>query len=273
MINWSAFKRIVATAALSGVLAGLLLTAVQQLQIKPIISQAEVFEPAAEKASVAIDAETHVAEHHDSAQHITNEMDAHIHSHGQENEVMQYEHHANAWQPTDGVERTAYTALANVSLAIGFGLFLTAAFNWRQSSSQHTKHSANDKMDGWRVGLLWGLAGYLVFFVAPSLGLPPELPGSQSAPLHDRQLWWLFTVLMSASGLYLLVFNQQVAFKIIGLVLMATPYIIGAPEPLAHEVSSLQALASAFIQATAIANALLWLTLGALMGFFYKKFA
>lgn len=273
MINWSAFKRIVATATLSGVLTGLLLTAVQQLQIKPIISQAEVFEQAAENASVAIDTQTHIAEHHDSAQHITTEMGEHTHSYGQENEAMQHEHHANAWQPIDGVERTVYTALANVSLAIGFGLFLTVAYNWRQSSSQHTKNSANDKMDGWRVGLLWGLAGYLVFFVAPSLGLPPELPSSQSAPLHDRQLWWLFTVLVSANGLYLLVFNLQLAFKILGLVLMVTPYIVGAPEPLAHESSSLEALASAFIQATAIANALLWLTLGALMGYFYKKFA
>lgn len=249
MVNWSAFKRIVATATFSGILAGLLLTAVQQLQIKPIISQAEVYEQAAAKNSASS-------------------------NHGHTHEEADHDHHSNVWQPADGAERTAFTALANISLAIGFGLFLTAAFSLRDISSK--KISANPvshKTDGWRAGLLWGLAGYVVFFVAPSLGLPPELPGTQSAPLHDRQLWWLLTTLMSAIGLYLLVLVKPTGFKALGLLLIITPYIIGAPEPLTHASAALEELASAFIQATAIANALFWLSLGALMGYFYKLFA
>ena len=47
ILSWGAFKRIVATAAVSGLIAGLLLTAVQQIQIRPIIAQAEIYEQAA----------------------------------------------------------------------------------------------------------------------------------------------------------------------------------------------------------------------------------
>lgn len=247
ILSWSAFKRIVATAAVSGFIAGLLLTAVQQIQIRPIIAQAEIYEQA---ASV----ETN--EHHEEAHEHTN---AHEHA--------AHEHSANDWQPAEGIERTAFTALANVSLAIGFGLFLTAAFSLRYN----TTISSNVK--GWQAGLLWGLAGYAVFFVAPSIGLPPELPGVEAAPLADRQLWWSLTALMCATGLYTLIFVKQITYKIIGLVFIILPYIIGAPESLAHVNTSLQALATTFIQATAIANAIFWLSLGALTAYFYKKFA
>ena len=254
IFSWGAFKRIVATAAVSGLIAGLLLTAIQQVQIRPIIAQAEIYEQAS-----SVETTLH---HQDVHKH----NDEHVHEH----EV--HEHSTSNWQPAEGMERTAFTALANVSLAIGFALFLTAAFSLRVNSKKKNINHANYKTDNWQAGLLWGLAGYVVFFVTPSLGLPPELPGAQSAPLHDRQLWWLLTVLMSATGLYLLVFVKQVSFKVFGLLLIVTPYIIGAPEPLTHATTVLEALVSSFIQATAIANALFWLSLGVLVNYFYKIF-
>ena len=255
ILNWGAFKSILATAAVSGLIAGLLLTAVQQVQIRPIIAQAEIYEQAASAEA---------AEHH---------QDAHEHSGEHAHEHEAHEHSASDWQPAEGTERTAFTALTNVSLAIGFGLFLTAAFSLRVNNKKETNNSpVNSKAYDWRAGLLWGLAGYVVFFVTPSLGLPPELPGAQSAPLHDRQLWWLLTVLMSASGLYLLAFVKQLGYKALGLVLLVSPYIIGAPEPLMHAATAVEALASTFIQATAIANAIFWLSLGMLVSYFYKIF-
>jgi cobalt transporter subunit CbtA len=255
ILNWGAFKSILATAAVSGLIAGLLLTAVQQVQIRPIIAQAEIYEQAASAEA---------AEHH---------QDAHEHSGEHAHEHEAHEHSASDWQPAEGTERTAFTALANVSLAIGFGLFLTAAFSLRVNNKKETNNSpVNSKAYDWRAGLLWGLAGYIVFFVTPSLGLPPELPGAQSAPLHDRQLWWLLTVLTSASGLYLLAFVKQLGYKALGLVLLASPYLIGAPEPLMHAATAVEALASTFIQATAIANAIFWLSLGMLVSYFYKIF-
>lgn len=249
ILSWGAFKRIVATAAVSGLIAGLLLTAIQQIQIRPIIAQAEIYEQA---ASVKIDG------HHE---------EVHEHTNGHAHEHEAHEHSANDWQPADGIDRTAFTAVANVSLAIGFGLFLTAVFSLRYNNTNSTS------IKSWQAGLLWGLAGYAVFFVAPSIGLPPELPGVEAAPLANRQLWWSLTALMCATGLYILVFIKQIAYKIIGLALIALPYVIGAPESLAHLNTTLEALAATFIQATAIANAIFWLSLGALIAYFYRKFA
>lgn len=236
MFNLAAFKRIISAAALAGMLAGLLLTAFQQIQVSQIILKAEVYEDAAATAAAP-----QAAHGHSSAEH---------------------EHHEHeAWQPENGVERTLFTALANISMAVGFGMLLGAAICLLGEAS------------GWRAGLLWGLAGYVVFFVAPSLGLPPEVPGTEAAPLADRQLWWLITVVITATGLSLLFFAQTWPVKILGAVLLSVPHLIGAPQPQVHASAAPIELAHAFIYAAAIANAVFWLALGSLMGFFYKKSA
>ena len=199
MINFAVLRRIAPVVLLAGALAGLLLTAVQQVQVSRIILQAEVYEEAAaakahEQAHAAASAGAPAAE-------------AHEHEHGDE------------WEPANGFERTAYTVLANVSMAIGFGLFLAAAI------------LVSGKKVTWRSGLLWGVAGYLVFFVAPSLGLPPEVPGTVAAPLHARQLWWIMTAGLTAAGLGLGVYARHWALKLLGLVLLVVPHLIGAPHP------------------------------------------
>ena len=38
-----------------------------------------------------------------------------------------------------------------------------------------------------QTGLLWGLAGFVVFQMAPAMGLQPDLPGTPSADLDARQ--------------------------------------------------------------------------------------
>ena len=235
MNSLGALKNIFSAAALAGLLAGLLLTGVQELQVSTIILKAEVYEDAA----------------------IATTQAAHIHSVA---EADHHEHAAGAWQPANGWERTLFTGLANISLAVGLGLLMGAVIYLRGEPSS------------WRSGLLWGVAGYLVFFVAPSLGLPPEVPGAEAAPLADRQLWWLMMVVMTASGLPLLIFARTWQVKISGVVLLVIPHLIGAPQPPVHASTVPDELAHAFIYATAIANAVFWLALGSLMGFFYKKF-
>ena len=145
------FRRIVAAAALAGVVSGLLLTVIQQIEIVPLIEAAEVRE-AANLAS----------------------QPAHQHPES-----------SQAWTPHDGWQRALAAAVSNIILAIAFALLLGSAMSLRQSY-------------GWRAGLVWGIAGYLVFFVAPALGLPPELPGTHAAPLFDRQLWWVGTASCTA---------------------------------------------------------------------------
>ena len=72
------------------------------------------------------------------------------------------------WAPEDGVERTLYSLLANVLNGFGFALLLGAAI------------ALSGRQADWRRGLLWGLAGFVVFGAAPALGLPPDPPGADA---------------------------------------------------------------------------------------------
>ncbi|MET3130645.1 cobalt transporter subunit CbtA [Oxalobacteraceae bacterium GrIS 1.11] len=244
-MNFGAFNRIVCTAAAAGILAGLFLTGVQKIQVSPIILQAEVYEEAAATAHTQAAADEH--------EHGQQDQESHEYEH-------EHEHSHDAWQPENGAERTFFTALANISMAVGFGLLLAGAVCLRGNP-------------GWRAGLLWGAAGYAVFFVAPSLGLPPEVPGTAAAPLAARQLWWLTTVVATAGGLSLLVFPRAWALKLVGAAVLCLPHLAGAPQALVQASAAPAELARAFIYATAFANAAFWLALGGLSGYFYKKFA
>lgn len=230
MFNWAAFKRIVAAAAAAGILAGLLLTVVQQIRVVPILLQAEVYEEAAANKLPSGHAGSGSGHDH---------KDPHA---------------------AGGLQRTMFSVAANVSLALGFALLLGASMFLSRGSL------------GWRSGLLWGLAGYVVFFVAPSLGLPPEVPGTEAARLIDRQTWWLMTVLSTAVGLSLLAFARPWAMRIAGVVLLALPHLAGAPQPQIHSSTAPAELAAAFIVAAVLTNFVFWLALGGLLGFFHDRF-
>jgi len=95
-------NRIVGAAGLAGLLSGLLLTGVQQLQIAPLIRDAERYEAAAAQTSSA------------------------LHDHAAPD--------ADAGTPQAGLRRTINTALANIVVAIGFALLLASAMSSRASS-------------------------------------------------------------------------------------------------------------------------------------------
>uniref|UniRef100_UPI0031CFA399 CbtA family protein n=1 Tax=Herbaspirillum sp. TaxID=1890675 RepID=UPI0031CFA399 len=208
-MNWTVFRRMASAVVVAGALSGVLLSGVQQFQVEKIILQAEQYEKAAEEAAPAA-ATTHDHDH-DAAPAHEHAAGTPAHSHGDA-----HEHDPNAWEPADGAERTGYTVLANVSMAVGFALMLVAAF------------AISGRRVGWRSGLLWGLAGYGVFFVAPSLGLPPEVPGTLAAPLHARQLWWVMTAVMTAASLGLFVFGRGWWWKVLAVLLLVVPHLVGA---------------------------------------------
>lgn len=235
----SPFSRIVSTAVAAGLLAGLALTAVQMVQVTPIILQAEAYEDAAPAAAVP----------------------AHVHAESTPAHEHAHEHEHAGWKPENGAERTLYTVLANATMGIAYALLLCAAL---------TVAGARPTL---RQGLLWGAASYVVFFVAPSLGLPPELPGTSAAPLGQRQLWWTLTALSTAGGLALLAFGRHTAPRYIaGMILLVAPQLIGAPQPLVHTRTAPAELVQVFIVASALANAAFWLVLGWFTAYFYKKF-
>ncbi|HEY0918157.1 CbtA family protein, partial [Devosia sp.] len=152
------FQRIVFAAVLAGLAAGLGMSALQHWKVTPLILIAETFE------SPAPASHAHAAETPDPS------------------------HDEATWAPADGVERTAYTVLANVLTAIGFALLLAAA-----SVLTGLPVTA-------RNGIVWGVGGFVAFQLAPAVGLPPELPGMVAAELGARQAWWWATALSTGAG-------------------------------------------------------------------------
>jgi cobalt transporter subunit CbtA len=168
-------------------------------------------------------------------------------------------HDHAAWEPEAGFERHAYTALADVVTGTGFALLLVGLFALRNRPTDL------------RQGLAWGAAGFAVFALAPSLGLPPELPGSPAAELGLRQLWWLATVGATAGGLALLVFAKLGWLKGIGVLLLLLPHAIGAPHPGETESALPPALVTQFVAASLIGSAVFWAVLGAASGWLYGR--
>jgi cobalt transporter subunit CbtA len=252
----STFRAIVFASVIAGFIVGLIVTAVQQLGTVPLILKAEVFEKAAEAHQHDAPATAQpAAAGHDHAAH-----DHGDHDHG----ASDHDHGAGAWEPRDGFERTAYTAAANVLTAIGFALLLAGFFALRSG--------ATGASVSWHEGLLWGLAGFAVFTLAPGLGLPPELPGVPGAPLLSRQIWWLTAVLATAGGLALIVFRRTVPAAISGVILLTLPHLIGAPELANIETNVPSSLTHQFVTAVTVTSLVFWTLLGGLTSAVFARF-
>ncbi|HGM5580558.1 TPA: CbtA family protein [Pseudomonas putida] len=171
-----------------------------------------------------------------------------------------HEHDAEAWSPEDGWQRVLSTTGGNLVVAVGFALILAALYSLREPGRVST-------------GALWGLGGFAVFCLAPTLGLPPELPGTAAADLGQRQTWWIGTAAATAVGLALLVFARHWLLKVLGAALLAVPHLIGAPQPLVHESLAPEALEAQFKVASWLTNAAFWIALGLLSAWLYRRSA
>jgi cobalt transporter subunit CbtA len=166
-------------------------------------------------------------------------------------------HHDEGWQP-EGAARFAYTLLANLLAGIGFALLLVAGFAFFPPAA-------------WWHGLIWGLGGFAAFALAPSLGLPPEPPGSVHAPLLARQLWWLLAAGGTALGLGLIAFAPRWAGKALGVLALALPHLLGAPAPPPEAAAVPDALARQFATASLLSNFAFWIALGPLAAWLFEK--
>lgn len=171
-----------------------------------------------------------------------------------------------AWVPADGVERNSWNFTSNFLLCFAYALILLSVMS--------TKTSTNTVK-----GIFWGAAAYLTIFAAPALGLPPEIPGMEASQLEGRQAWWLLTVILTAISLWMIVFQNNM-YKVVGIILLILPHLLGAPQPELHgfansdpqAVAELTQLWHDFVLQTTIANALLWVIIGSSAGFFTKKY-
>ncbi len=225
------FNRILLSAIIAGILAALALTVAQSAWITPLIQQAETYEDAGKGNTGGHEMHSASALEH---------------------------HYEQAWQPEDGWMRTLATGVSNTAMGVGFALILCGMYALRQPS-------------GATQGLLWGLAGYVIFFAAPSVGLPPDLPGTAAAELTARQYWWLGTAASTALGLGLIFLQGRKPYKIIGLLLLAVPHLIGAPHPALPQSLAPEALQTQFRLITIGTNALFWLLLGVLSALAFRR--
>lgn len=227
------FGRLLLAAVIAGGISGFIVSIVHQIATVPVILDAEVYENAGGESAPAV---ASVA------------PDGHDH-----------EHDGEAWAPADGLERTLYTSAADMLTGIGFALVLVACYRlWGRAMN-------------WRTGLYWGLAGFGAVIVAPTLGLPFEVPGTEAAPLVARQVWWIGTVIATGGGLAMILLGRAPAWCILGLALIVVPHAIGAPQPVEHASVAPEAVAHRFIVAATVTGLLFWAALGATTGLFYKR--
>jgi cobalt transporter subunit CbtA len=238
------YLRIFLTVALlAGIGAGVVNWAMAMFGTTPLILEAEVFENVGAAEAGAATA--------------TAEATAHTHEAG----AAEHEHDAEAWAPADGWERNLHTLGADVVTGVGYAFLLIAAIVFFGKGAD------------WRRGLLWGLAGFATFSLAPAFGLPPELPGTEAAPLLDRQLWWIGTVVATAGGLFAAARLRNVYGYAIAVVLIAAPHVIGAPQPETPGGLAPEELEHKFILAAIATSLVFWVVLGALTGAFFKRYA
>jgi len=234
------FRRIVLVAALAGLVAGAFETVAYRIGTAAIIAKAEVFEKAADKAQAATGGSSTATDNSVAGM-----------SHGSD---------AMAWEPREGFERTALTVLSGILKDVGFALLLAAAY------------ALSGRDVDWRKGLYWGLAGFATFTLAPGLGLPPEVPGTASAPLLDRQIWWVATAAATGAGLAMLFLTKRAAWALAGVALLVLPHVFGAPQPAEYKSAAPELLAHQFVVAAVVTSLLFWSILGSLSGFLYQRF-
>jgi len=228
-------RRTLIAALVAGFAACLVVTAAQQAIVVPLILKAETFEDAAPDAAAP-------------------------QTQGESGQQAAHHHDEEDWKPGEGLERIAFTALANLGFGVGFALLLVAAV------------SLSGRTIDARTGLLWGVAGFVAFALAPSLGLPPELPGSVSASVAPRQAWWFGTAVATASGLALIGFGRSAVWKALGVLALVLPHAIGAPHPVGHEAGAAPPeLAARFAVLSLATTAVFWAVLGLVSGAVYRR--
>ncbi|HQU68814.1 MAG TPA: CbtA family protein [Albidovulum sp.] len=162
------------------------------------------------------------------------------------------------------IERNLMTFSVDFVMFTGYALVLAAFMALRQAAGGAV---------GVMSGALWGLGAFVALNLAPSVGLPPELPGIPAADLAARKVWWVATVAATGAGLALIAFRPGLWQVAAGVALIALPQIYGAPQTaefggiVPPELSAEFAARSLAVAAAQLA------TLGAVLGYAWTRLA
>ena len=231
------FRNLFAAALLAALCAGLVTATLQHFRVTPLILHAEAFEGEGGHSH----AEGTPAHSHDAV--------------APEAAVIE------EWAPADGIERALYTSLASVLAAAGFALLIGAVSMFANIPITFAN------------GVLWGMAGFVTFSLAPAYGLAPELPGMPAADLAARQVWWIGTAIATGAAFLLIAKTRASWAFAVAIALVVAPHIIGAPVA-PDEPSGVPAhLATEFAAITLGTSAAFWLVLGTVFGRLTDYFA
>ncbi|NNE53914.1 MAG: cobalt transporter [Sulfitobacter sp.] len=122
-----------------------------------------------------------------------------------------------------------------------------------------------------RWGLLWGVAGFVAFHLAPGFSLAPEVPGAAAAEVTARQIWWFATVGAACVSLWLIAFGGRVLLWALAVVLLLLPHLIGAPEPTRFAGPVPPEIAALFAARAFGVGLAAWVILGAFAGLFWQR--
>ena len=243
--------RMVKAGLLTGFLTAIFYTFIYSVMILPIIQEAEFIEKGHINSQLVPSTSDQLGN-----QRKQSEL---THKKNEERPSAQTQLNTN-YQNTLLSKRFFFTFLDYLVLAVGFSFLILAAF----------------LLSGVNVGvgngILWGLAGYLVFTIAPSLGISPELPGTFFGDLGYKQFSWISISILTALGLWFLVFRKSYILKMIGILIILIPQIV-LPDATNHSTSASipESLYGEFLINTLVSLFLFWVFLGASSGAILRK--
>tara|TARA_R110002049_G_scaffold44333_5_gene130115 strand:- start:173298 stop:173978 length:681 start_codon:yes stop_codon:yes gene_type:complete len=144
----------------------------------------------------------------------------------------------------------------------GYALILLAAMSLAEDRGA--------KIDG-RWGIIWGIAGFVAFHLAPGFTLAPEVPGVAAADVSARQIWWFATAAAAVVAMWLLAFGGGWMGWGAAVVLLMAPHVIGAPEPDAFSGPVPTEIGALFAARAFGVGLAAWVLLGSFAGYFWQR--
>jgi cobalt transporter subunit CbtA len=231
------FRKMLTSALFAGFAAGLIAAALQVLLMVPVLLEAELYETGVKVHFAPAGGAASVAKTGQAPQ-------------------------AEPGVSGPVLARNLGTFLATTATYTGFALLMVAGFALAQRAG--IKITA-------RCGILWGLAGFVAFQLAPALGLPAELPGASAAGLGLRQFWWSGTVIATLAGIAAIAFGKGLPVQLLGVAFIILPHVIGAPHPAEYTGVVPPELATLFAGRSLAIGAATWVILGFFGGYFWQK--
>jgi cobalt transporter subunit CbtA len=164
--------------------------------------------------------------------------------------------------PGFDVMRDGLSLIFTMLIYTGYALLMIAMMNIAEERGA--------QIDG-RWGIIWGVAGFVAFHLAPGFTLAPEVPGVAAADVTARQVWWFAAVISAAIAMWLLAFGGNWAMWGAAAVLLMAPHLIGAPEPDSFTGPVPTEIGALFAARALGVGLAAWVLLGCFAGFFWQR--